>query len=94
MSRSTRGRAGRMCSRVNAVEQPRFRRMERRRLPRSNDVAVPTHRAGRIDRHDLAGDKPVEKMADRGEPLLDARRGELPCAGLDHTRRALCPRRG
>jgi ribosomal protein S18 acetylase RimI-like enzyme len=31
----------------------------------------------------VAGDQPIEQMADRGEPLLDARRGELTRAGLD-----------
>ena len=33
--------------------------------------------AGRVDRHDLAGDEPVKQMADRSEPLLDARRRQL-----------------
>jgi hypothetical protein len=46
-------------------------------------VPGPAHRADRIDRHDLAGDEPVEQVADRGEPLLDARRGELARPGLD-----------
>src|SRR5467141_3810890 len=31
----------------------------------------------------LAGHQPVEQTTDRGEPLLDDRRGELACAGLD-----------
>ena len=35
------------------------------------------------DRHHLAGDEPVEQMADRGKPLLDARRRELARANLD-----------
>ena len=43
----------------------------------------PAHRAGRIDRHHLAGDEPIEQVADRGEPLLDARRRELARASLD-----------
>jgi hypothetical protein len=46
-------------------------------------VPGPADRRGRIDRHDLAGDQPVEQMTDRGKPLLDARRGELARAGLD-----------
>jgi hypothetical protein len=37
----------------------------------------PAHRRGRVDRHRLAGDEPIEQMADRGEPLLDTRRREL-----------------
>ena len=36
-----------------------------------------TFAAGRVDRHDLVGDEPVKQMADRSEPLLDARRREL-----------------
>jgi hypothetical protein len=51
-----------------------------------DDVARPAHGAGRVDRHDLAGDEPVEQMADRGEPLLDARRGQLARPGLDPSR--------
>jgi hypothetical protein len=46
----------------------------------------PAHRAGRIDRHNLAGDQPIEQMADCGEPLLDARCRELARAGLDPCR--------
>jgi hypothetical protein len=46
-------------------------------------MSRPAHRRGRVDRHDLAGDEPIEQMADRGEPLLDARRGELARSGLD-----------
>ena len=73
-----------MRRRVDAVEQrARFGRIEHRRLPGRHDVPGPAHRCGRVDRHDLAGDEPIEQMADRGEPLLDARRGELARAGLD-----------
>jgi hypothetical protein len=58
---------------ADAVEQrARFRRGEQRRLPARHDVPGPAHRAGWIDRHDLAGNKPIEQMADRGEPLLGA----------------------
>jgi hypothetical protein len=60
-----------------------LRRIEHRRLPGRHDVPGPTHGRSRVDRHDLAGDEPVEQVADRGEPLLDARRGELARAGLD-----------
>jgi hypothetical protein len=52
-------------------------------LPGRHDVPGPAHRAGRIDRHHLAGDEPIEQVADRGEPLLDARRRELARASLD-----------
>jgi hypothetical protein len=69
---------------VDAVEQ-RTRRggIEHRRLPARHDVPWPAHRHGRVDWHHLVGDGPVEQVTDRGEPLLDARRRELPCAGLD-----------
>ena len=81
---SARSRRPAMRRRVDAVEQrARFRRIEHRRLPGRHDVPGPAHRGGRVDRHDLAGDQPVEQVADRGEPLLDARRGELARAGLD-----------
>lgn len=43
----------------------------------------PANRAGRVDRHDPAGDQPVDQMANRAEPLLDARRRELARTGLD-----------
>ena len=48
-----------------------------------------------MPRHDLAGDEPVKQVADRGEPLLDARRCELARASLDPRRdvhRAAQPR--
>ena len=48
----------------------RFRWIEHRRLASCHNVTRAAHRAGRVDRHDLAGDEPIEKMADRGEPLL------------------------
>jgi len=67
-----------------AVEQ-RTRRggIEHRRLPVRHDVPWPAHRHGRVDWHHLVGDEPVEQVTDRGEPLLDPRRRELPCAGLE-----------
>jgi hypothetical protein len=49
-------------------------------------VARVSHRVRRVDRHDLAGNQPIEQVADRGKPLLDARRGQL-------ARRHLDPRR-
>jgi hypothetical protein len=61
----------------------RFRRIEHRRLPGRHHVPGPAHRRGRVDRHHPAGHQPVEQVADRGEPLFDAWRGELARAGLD-----------
>jgi hypothetical protein len=61
----------------------RIGRVEHRRLPADDDMTGPAHRAGRVDRHNLAGDEPVEQMADCGEPLLDARCGQLARPGLD-----------
>jgi hypothetical protein len=46
----------------------------RRGLPGRDDLVRPAHRAGRVDRHHLAGDQPVEQVTDPGDPLLDARR--------------------
>ena len=67
--------------RVDAVEQGTcFSRIEHRRLPARHDVPGPAHRRGRVDRHDLAGDEPIEQVTDRGEPLLDARRREFAVA--------------
>ena len=43
----------------------------------------PAHGGGGIDRHDLAGHQPVEQVADRGEALLDGRRGSLAAELLD-----------
>jgi hypothetical protein len=50
---------------------------------RHGRVVGPAHRTRRVDRHDLAGNEPVEQMPDRGEPLLDARRRELARPSLD-----------
>src|SRR5437667_3050093 len=61
----------------------RLGRIEHRRLPAGYDEPGPAHRASRIDGHDLAGNEPIKQVTDRGEPLLDARRSELACAGLD-----------
>jgi len=48
----------------------RFSRIEHRRLSGRDNVARPAHRPGRVDRHDLAGDQPIEQVADCGEPCL------------------------
>ena len=61
---------------IDAVEQrARLGRIEHWRLPARHDVPGPAHRAGRVDRHDLADHEPIEQMAQRREPLLDGRRG-------------------
>jgi hypothetical protein len=73
-----------MCRDIDAVEQrARLGRIENRRLSTRHDVSGAAHRSGRVDRHDLAGDQPVERMTDRGEPLLDARCCKLAHPGLD-----------
>jgi hypothetical protein len=64
----------------------RFGGIEHRRLSGRHHVPGPAHRWRRVDRHHLAGHQPVEQVADRGEPLLDARRGEFARPGLDPRR--------
>ena len=60
--------------RVDRVEElSRLGRLEHRRLAAPHDVARPAHGGGRVHRHDLADDKPVEEGADRGEALLHRR---------------------
>ena len=88
-----------MCRDIDAVEQrARFRRIEHRCLSRRHDVPGPAHRARRIDRHDLAGDEPVEQMTDCGETTLGVASSRVPasiqvatCTGctapIDGTRR-------
>jgi hypothetical protein len=61
---------------------------EHRRLPAFHDILRSPDRTGRIHRHDLAGDQPIEEHADRGQVPLD-RRGHarmLLNAGGDHNR--------
>ena len=48
--------------------------IEHRRLAGLHHVLRPAHGGGRVDRHHLAGDQPVEQHAHRGELLLHARR--------------------
>jgi hypothetical protein len=57
--------------------------IEQRRCSGLTRCRGPAHRLGRVDRHDLAADKSIEQMADRGESLLDARRREFARASLD-----------
>jgi hypothetical protein len=76
-----------MCRDIDAIEQRAgFGRIEYRRLPGRHNVPGPAHRCGRVDRHNLTGDEPIEQMTDRGEPLLDTRRCELAHTGLDQRR--------
>jgi hypothetical protein len=42
---------------------------------RARDVARPAHRGGQLDRHHLAGDEPIEQVADRGETVPAAPTG-------------------
>ena len=92
-----------MCRDIDAVEQrARFRRIEHRCLSRRHDVPGPAHLARRIDRHDLAGDEPVEQMTDCGETTLGVASSRVPasiqvatCTGctapIDGTRGAGAP---
>ena len=52
-------------------------------MPRFTLCDGPADGRGRVHRHDLARHKPVEQMADRGEALLDRRRGALAAELLD-----------
>jgi hypothetical protein len=64
--------------RVDAIEQcARLGGIEHGRLPGRHDVPRPAHRCSGVDRHDLAGNEPVEQMTDRGNPLLHAWRREF-----------------
>ncbi len=63
------------CRDIDAVEQlPGFARIEHRGLALARCITRSAHGRGRIVRHDLAGDEPVEQVADRRELLLDGRR--------------------
>jgi hypothetical protein len=56
---------------VDSIEElPRLCRIEDRRLSPANAMRWPANGGGRIGRHDLAHDQPVEQMADRGQVLL------------------------
>jgi hypothetical protein len=60
---------------IDAVEQlPRLGCIEHRRAALFRGMGGPAHRRSRVVRHDLAGDEPVEQVADRGQLLLDGRR--------------------
>jgi hypothetical protein len=73
--------------RVDRIKQaPRLGRLEHRRLAAAHHMTRPTHRGRRIEGHDLAGDQPVEQMADRGQVLLHARRRHLAHPQLDPRR--------
>jgi hypothetical protein len=51
--------------------------LEHRRLAGFHDMLRTADRRGRIRRHHLAGDQPVEQHPDRGQLLLDRRRRNL-----------------
>ena len=58
--------------------------VEHRRLAGFHDMLRAAHGRGRIGRHDLAGDEPIEQHAHGGELLLHARRrmGLLECLDI------------
>jgi hypothetical protein len=61
--------------RVDAVEElARLGRVQYRRFAGFYDVLRAAHGHGRVHRHDLADDQPIEQMADGGEMLFDGRR--------------------
>lgn len=72
---------------VYAVEQrARLGWIEYRSLAGFDDMRGAAHRAGRIDRHHLAGDQPVEQMPHGRELLLDRRSGDGARLPLDPSR--------
>ena len=75
MAISARSRRSRTVVGRNAVDQlAPLGAIEHRRLAGLHHVLRPAHGGGGIERHDLAGDQPVEQHAHRGELLLHARR--------------------
>ena len=64
-------------------KRARLRRIEHGRLAALHAVRRPAHGRGRIHRDDLARHQPVEQMTDRGEALLDGRRGSFAAKLLD-----------
>ena len=59
---------------IDAVEQlSRFYGVQHRRLTLAGGVTGPAYRRGRIVRHHLPDDEPVEQMADGRQALLDGR---------------------
>jgi hypothetical protein len=62
------------CRRIDAVEQhTRLGWFQHRRLDGLHDVLRTAHGGSRVHRYDLADDKPIEQVADRGKVLLDGR---------------------
>jgi hypothetical protein len=53
------------------------------RFAAPGNVLRPSHRRCGIEAHHLAGHQPIEQDADRGEMLLDRRRGQLAAQQLD-----------
>ena len=63
-------------ARVDAIQKtPGLAGGQHRRLASFHNVFRAAHRAGRVERHDLADHKPVEQHADGRQVLLDGRRG-------------------
>ena len=66
---------------VDAVEQlAGFSRIKHRGLSRAHAVGRAADGGGRVERHDLAGDKPVKEVSEGGQAQLGCRRRML--AGL------------
>ena len=62
-----------MWRRCFVYKHPRILDREHRRLAASDDVLRPTHRVGRVDGKNLAGDQPIEALPDRSQVLFDRR---------------------
>ena len=75
MAISARSRRSRTVSvGMLSMQLAPFLAVEHRRLAGFHDMLRPAHGGGRIHRHDLAGDQPVEQHPHGGELLLHARR--------------------
>ena len=69
---------------IDAVEQlTRLGRVEHRGLSRAHAVGRAADGGGRVARHDLAGDKPVEQVTQGGQAQLGGRRRVLAGLQLD-----------
>ena len=60
---------------------------ENRRFAAPGNLLRSTHRSGGIEAHHLASHQPIEQDADRGEVLLDRRRGQIAAQQLDIRRK-------
>ena len=69
---------------VDAVEQlAGLERVEHGRPPLAHAVGGPADRGGRVERHDLPGDEPVEQVSEGGQAQLGGRRRVLAGLQLD-----------